>query len=60
MAGFKLIHGSATREKALAAADRVEEFMGRVANGEARPTESINVEDLALLVQRVRNTKEAE
>lgn len=56
MSGFVLSHGSATPEKALAAAARVEAIMGCVVNGDSKMINTLMPEDIALLVQRVRNT----
>ena len=48
-------HGSATTEKALQAAIRVEAIVGEVLNGRKRALGKMDMEDLALLVQHVRN-----
>jgi len=53
--GFKLTHDSATAEKALAAAARVEVVVGRAVRGERRAWDKLVVQDMALLVQFVRN-----
>lgn len=56
---FKLTHGSATLEKALAAANNVEAVMGRLMNGDRKALAKLSAEDLALLVQFVRNAAPA-
>ena len=48
---FRLHHGSATIEKAAAAAGRVEAIVGDVVNGNRKAWGRIDVEDIALLVQ---------
>ena len=53
---FTLTHNSVTPEKVLAAADRIEELVGRVANGDQRAMRKLSVEDLALLVQFTRDS----
>ena len=52
---FKLTHGSATLEKTLAAAARVEAVFGCFANGEKRALNRLSMEDVALLVQFPRD-----
>ena len=52
---FRLHHGSATTEKAAAAAGRVEAIVGDVVNGNRRAWGRIDVEDIALLVQHARD-----
>jgi hypothetical protein len=52
---FVLRHGSATTEKALGAADRVEAIFGKILNRNKRAMSELNLEDLALLVQHVRD-----
>jgi hypothetical protein len=52
---FVLRHGSATTEKALGAADRVEAIFGKILNRNKRAMGELNLEDLALLVQHVRD-----
>jgi hypothetical protein len=52
---FRLHHGSATTEKAVQAAGRVEAVVGEVINGNRRAWSRINVEDVALLVQHARD-----
>ena len=54
---FKLEHKSATREKALLAATRIEILVGKVAQGERSALDKLSIEDLALLIQFVRNSK---
>lgn len=53
---FKLTHGSATLDKALKAADRVEAVIGRFTNGDRKALSRLSAEDMALLVQFVRNS----
>jgi hypothetical protein len=55
---FKLEHKSATLEKTLLAADRIELLIGKVANGERRALDKLSIEDVALLVQFVRDRRE--
>lgn len=56
---FVLRHASATKDKALAAADRVEQVVGRYINGDSKAIkkeiEKGLMEDLAVLVQAARN-----
>lgn len=57
---FVLRHASATKEKALAAADRVEQVVGRYINGDSKAIKKeiekgLMMEDLAMLVQAARN-----
>jgi hypothetical protein len=52
---FRLHHGSATTEKAAAAAGRVEAIVGDVVNGNRKAWGRIDVEDIALLVQHARD-----
>ena len=52
---FRLHHGSATIEKAAAAAGRVEAIVGDVVNGNRKAWGRIDVEDIALLVQHARD-----
>lgn len=52
---FKLTHGSATLEKTLAAAASVERVVGRWINGDRKVLSQLLMEDMALLVQFVRN-----
>jgi hypothetical protein len=52
---FKLTHGSATLEKTLAAAARIEAVFGSFANGEKRALSRLSMEDVALLVQFPRD-----
>lgn len=52
---FALTHGSATLEKTLAAASRVEAVFGRLADGDKRALSRLSMEDVALLVQFPRN-----
>ena len=52
--GFKLSHGSATPEKALAAADQLEREVGEVLAGE-RKAGKISVEAICTLVQFARD-----
>jgi hypothetical protein len=52
---FTLSHGSATTEKAVQAAGRVESIVGDVVNGSRRAWGRIAVEDVALLVQHARD-----
>lgn len=52
---FKLSHGDANLELALKAADDVEVIVGGVIDGTAK-LKQIKLEDLALLVQFVRNS----
>jgi flagellar biosynthesis/type III secretory pathway protein FliH len=52
---FRLHHGSATTEKAAAAAGRVEAIVGDVVNGNRKAWGRIDVEDVALLVQHARD-----
>lgn len=53
--GFKLTCGSATLLRAQKAADDLEQAVGEIANGQ-RESWALSVEDLAVLVQFVRNT----
>ena len=55
--GFKLTHLSATLEKALVAADNIERLVGQVMNGDTNASGRFSSEDLAILVQFVRNVK---
>lgn len=57
---FKLAHGSATLEKTLAAADRIEVLIGRFANGKRNALDRLSIEDVALLVQFARNQQPPE
>ena len=52
---FVLRHGSATTEKALGAAARVEVVFGKILNRNKRAMSELDLEDLALLVQHVRD-----
>lgn len=53
---FKLSHGSVTVQKALDAAERVEAKVGESLNaGNSKALRKLLVEDLAILVQFVRN-----
>lgn len=52
---FRLSHASATTEKAVEAAARVEEIVGAVVNGNRRAWGQIDAEDIALLVQHARD-----
>jgi len=52
---FVLRHGTATTEKALGAAARVEVIVGKVMNRTKRAMSELDLEDLALLVQHVRD-----
>lgn len=57
---FVLRHTSATKEGALAAADRVEQVVGRYFNGDSKAIKKeiekgLMMEDLAVLVQAARN-----
>ena len=52
---FVLRHGTATTEKALGAAARVEVIVGKVMNRAKRAMSELDLEDLALLVQHVRD-----
>jgi len=52
---FRLSHASATTEKAVEAAARVEEIVGAVINGNRKAWARIDVEDVALLVQHARD-----
>jgi hypothetical protein len=53
---FKLTHGSATLDKALRAATRVESVIGRTLNGDRKALGTLSPEDVALLVQYVRDS----
>jgi hypothetical protein len=52
---FRLHHGSATTEKAVQAAERVESVVADVVNGKRRAWGRLGVEDIALLVQHARD-----
>lgn len=52
---FKMEHGSASLEKTLAAADRVEQAFGKFASGDKRALGRLSLEDMALLVQFPRD-----
>jgi hypothetical protein len=52
---FRLHHGSATTDKAVQAAGRVESIVGEAINGNRRAWGRIDVEDVALLVQHARD-----
>jgi len=53
---FTLTHASATPDKAMAAVSNLEWIVGRIANGDRRAIEKLSVEDVAVIVQYVRNT----
>lgn len=57
---FQLTHGSATLEKTLAAAERVEAVIGGFVNGERKALGRLSIEDVALLVQFARNQQPPE
>lgn len=56
---FRLSHASATTEKAVEAAARIESIVGAVINGDKRAWAKVDMEDMALLVQLTRDAAAA-